>query len=415
MPIEILMPALSPTMTEGTLARWLKHEGDSVNPGDVLAEIETDKATMEVEAIDGGILGKIFVPEGSENVAVNTLIAALLEEGEDESALNQLSASSREETQDKPSLPPSEAPTLEATSVHAPEAIMVSSNERIIASPLAKRVALQYAIDLKGVKGTGPKGRIVRADVEAFMNNSQEQAFKTNVSPVNSQSGYDDIKLSTMRKVIARRLTESKTTIPHFYLSIECRMDALLAYRQEINASVHEADKVSVNDLVLMAVAKAIRDVPDANASYAETHIRRYHHADISLAVAIEGGLVTPVIRRAETLSLLELSRTVKDLVAKARKGQLVPEDYQGGTFSVSNLGMFGIQSFSAIVNPPQGCILAVGASEKRPVVVNDQVVPGTIMTCTLSVDHRVIDGAVGAAYCQAFKKYMENPLLLLI
>ena len=252
MPIEILMPALSPTMTEGTLARWLKHEGDSVNPGDVLAEIETDKATMEVEAIDGGILGKIFVPEGSENVAVNTLIAALLEEGEDESALNQLSASSREETSDKPSLPPSEAPTLEATSVHAPEAIMVSSSNRIIASPLAKRVALQYAIDLKGVKGTGPKGRIIRADVEAFMNNSQEQAFKTNVSPVNSQSGYDDIKLSTMRKVIARRLTESKTTIPHFYLSIECRMDALLAYRQEINANVHEADKVSVNDLVLL-------------------------------------------------------------------------------------------------------------------------------------------------------------------
>lgn len=413
MPIQILMPALSPTMTEGTLARWLKAEGDAIKPGDILAEIETDKATMEIEAIDGGILGKICVAEGSENVPVNTLIALVFEEGESLESLNELKASSEAGV---------ELPVFEPTKIDSWQPSKVQSVkgrepgvllERVLASPLARRIAAQSNIEISHMgQGSGPRGRIIKADVEAFIGHSKMAAPHGDTG---SQGEYEEIKLSTMRKVIARRLVESKTTIPHFYLSIDCQIDALLKVRHDINNNLAEGQKISVNDFILKAAAKALKEVPDANASYHETHIRRYHHADISVAVAIEGGLVTPVVRRAETFGLLELAQRVKELVTRARAGSLTPEEYQGGTFSVSNLGMYGIKSFSAIINPPQGCILAVGAAEKRASIINDQVVPATLMNCTLSVDHRVIDGAVGALFFRAFKKYLENPLLLLI
>lgn len=411
MPIRIFMPALSPTMTEGNLARWLKAEGDNVAPGDVIAEIETDKATMEVEAIDGGTLHKIFIPEGTDNVAVNTLIAVLLEEGEDISALEGIESVLPLST--LADLQPDQKELDQKIEAVAVEHKHTSSESRILASPLARRIATQKEIDLSQVIGSGPKGRIIKVDVESAV--SRPQASLLSSLDVGGLPSFDDIKLSTMRKVIAKRLTEAKQTVPHFYLTIDCQIDDLLSYRKEMNASLDVHQRVSVNDFILKATGKALQDVPDANASFADTHMRRYHRADLSVAVAIEGGLVTPVLKGANILSLLELSYQMKALLSKARAGKLIPEEYQGGTFSISNLGMYGIKQFAAVINPPQGCILAIGAGEERPIVKDGAIVMGTMMSCTLSVDHRVVDGAVGAEFLQAFKKYIEKPLLMLI
>jgi pyruvate dehydrogenase E2 component (dihydrolipoamide acetyltransferase) len=418
MPIQILMPALSPTMAEGNLVRWLKQEGDTVAAGDVIAEIETDKATMEVEAVDEGTLGKILVPAGTDNVKVNELIALLLEEGEDASALASASTTAAPVVQ-KVEV---HAAAPAATSAVAPTILASTEGQRVFASPLARRIAENQGIDLQTVQGSGPHGRIVKADVE----NMSTPSFKSNVAqptsaplPARSADGlfpaYDEIKLSNMRKVIAKRLTEAKQTVPHFYLTIECELDALLALRKDVNQSLEEGARISVNDFIIKAIAMSLKAVPAANASYAETHVRQYHSADISVAVAIEGGLVTPVVRAAETKSLSAISQEVKGLVAKARAGKLVPEEYQGGTFSLSNLGMFGIQSFSAVINPPQGCILAVGTGEQRAVVKKGQLEIATVMNCTLSVDHRVVDGAVGAEFLKHFKRYITHPVLMLV
>ena len=421
MPIPILMPALSPTMTEGTLAKWHKQAGDSVAAGDVLAEIETDKATMEVEAVDEGVLAKILVAEGTEDVAVNAPIAVLLEEGEDEGALAGFMV---------PDAAAPAAPAAAAASAPAPAAPVARANgagERVFASPLARRMAAQFGIDLAGLKGTGPGGRIVKADIEAFRGGAPAVAAAAAAPagaplpavarptvPVAGDAPFELVPNSNIRKVIARRLTESKQTVPHYYLNIDCRIDRLLEIRKELN-SRDDGFKLSVNDFVIRAVALALTAVPDANASWTDAGIKRYRRADVAVAVAIEGGLVTPVIRGAEGKGLRVISEEMKALAEKARAGKLMPEDYQGGTFSISNLGMFGIRDFAAVINPPQGGILAIGAGEQRPVVVDGALTVATVMTCTLSGDHRVIDGAVGAAFLAAFKKLIQEPLTMLL
>lgn len=433
MPIKILMPALSPTMTEGNLAKWLKKEGESIAAGEVIAEIETDKATMEFEATDEGVLGRILIPAGSENVKVNQPIAILLEEGEKLEAIAELAPSNGNTVTANLTPQTSEHKTTarktltinnpKATTAGQPMSNLAADqspadkSQRIFASPLARRVAQHNDVNLQDVKGTGPHGRIIKADIDDYVTAPQKSA---GASTRNLQSDaalppYEEIKLSTMRKVIAKRLTEAKQIAPHFYLSIDVQLDALLALRKNINDALAEEQRISVNDFIIKACAMALKEVPAANASYADSHIRQYHSVDISLAVAIDGGLVTPVIRSAETKSLSEISATVKGLVKQARAGKLMPEDYQGGTFSLSNLGMYGIKSFSAILNPPQGCILAVGAGEQQAVVRNNQLTIATIMACTLSVDHRVVDGAVGAEFFQSFKKFAENPVLMLV
>jgi pyruvate dehydrogenase E2 component (dihydrolipoamide acetyltransferase) len=414
MPIEILMPALSPTMTEGNLVKWLKKEGDIVASGEILAEIETDKATMEVEAVDGGKLVRILVAEGAQEVKVNTLIALLLEEDEDEGALAAFEAASPVSA----TLAPAPSPTAPVASPVAPNGASkpASTDERILASPLAKRIASQKDIDLRTLEGTGPRGRIVKADVEG----ASTRSTKTKAAPALPSAddlfpAYEDVPLTNMRKVIAKRLSESKQTVPHFYLTVDCDLDALLSLRSDINKTLDEKARVSVNDFVIKAMARALTLVPEANASFGEGVTRLYKRADISVAVAIEGGLVTPIIRGACTKSLVEISAQMKELASLARAGKLRPEQFQGGTFSLSNLGMFGIREFSAVINPPQGGILAVGAGEKRPVVKDGALTIATLMSCTLSVDHRVIDGAVGAAFLGAFKNTLENPLLMLL
>ena len=414
MPIQILMPALSPTMTEGNLVKWLKQEGDMVASGEILAEIETDKATMEVEAVDGGKLVRILVAEGAQEVKVNTLIALLLDEDEDEGALAAFEAAS-----------PASVPLAPTPAPAAPVASPViangtskpaSTDERILASPLAKRIASQKDIDLATLEGTGPRGRIVKADVEgASTPSTKTKAAPTLQSADDLFPAYEEVTLTNMRKVIAKRLTESKQTVPHFYLTVDCALDALLSLRSDINKTLDEKARVSVNDFVIKAMARALTLVPEANASFGEGVTRLYKRADISVAVAIEGGLVTPIIRGACTKSLVEISAQMKELASLARAGKLRPEQFQGGTFSLSNLGMFGIREFSAVINPPQGGILAVGAGEKRAVVKEGTLAIATLMSCTLSVDHRVIDGAVGAAFLGAFKNTLENPLLMLL
>lgn len=418
MPIQILMPALSPTMTEGNLVKWLKKEGDMVASGEILAEIETDKATMEVEAVDGGKLVRILVAEGAQEVKVNTLIALLLEEDEDESALSAFEASAPASS--SATVQQEVAPGKDVTPVESPVASSgapksASADGRILASPLAKRIASQKDLDLGTLEGTGPRGRIVKADVEAALASPHKKAAPSVQSADDLFPAYEEVPLTNMRKVIAKRLTESKQNVPHFYLTVDCELDALLALRADINKTLDEKARVSVNDFVIKAMARALTLVPEANASFGEGVTRLYKRADISVAVAIEGGLVTPIVRGACTKSLVEISAQMKELASLARAGKLRPEQFQGGTFSLSNLGMFGIREFSAVINPPQGGILAVGAGEKRAVVKDGALTSATMMSCTLSVDHRVIDGAVGAAFLAAFKNTLENPLLMLL
>jgi pyruvate dehydrogenase E2 component (dihydrolipoamide acetyltransferase) len=424
MPIQILMPALSPTMTEGNLARWLKKEGDTVKAGQVLAEIETDKATMEVEAVDEGKILKILIPGGSQGIKVNTHIAILAEEGEEsltiDAALAKLGAkpaSQSEETASPQAQTNTPSPARGIRGGSAPQ-----SGNRVIASPLAKRVAEQTGVDLKNVHGTGPGGRIVKADVESAKNTSRS-APRTAAAPAQGIDardyadklgmGYTAAPNSTVRKVIAKRLTESKQLVPHFYLSVDCEIDALLELRRQVNET--HGSKVSVNDCVIRAVALAMKKIPASNASWTEDAILLYKDVDVSVAVATPNGLITPIIKKADTKSLVQISSEMKDLAARARDGKLRPEEFQGGGFSVSNLGMFGIKSFSAIINPPQSCILAVGAGEQRAVVKDGKLAVATVMTCTLSVDHRAVDGAVGAEFLQAFKPLIEKPYGLVV
>lgn len=425
MPIEILMPALSPTMSEGTLARWLKNEGDAVKSGDVIAEIETDKATMEFEAVDEGTIGKILVPAGTSGVKVNTLIAILLEEGEDASAM---SAAPKAAAASVAAAAPvaSPAPVAAAPAV-AP--VAVQAGDRVFASPLARRLAAGAGLDLKAVKGSGPHGRVVKADVEAALKGGvavapapaaapvAAAAPKTAMAPAAAnpfEPAYEEVPNSSIRKVIARRLTEAKQTVPHFYLTIDCEVDALLKVRAELNGR-SDSYKLSVNDFVIRAVALALKKVPAANASWGEDAIKLYKDVDVSVAVATPNGLITPIVRHADHKGLAAISNEMKELATKAKDGKLKPEEFQGGGFTISNLGMYGIKEFAAIINPPQGCILAVGAGEQRPVVKNGALAIATVMTCTLSVDHRVVDGAVGAEFLAAFKKLVEDPLAMLL
>ena len=411
MPIKILMPALSPTMTEGNLVRWLKSEGDMVIPGQVIAEIETDKATMEVEAVDEGKLAKIYVPEGTEAVKVNTLIAAILEEDEDESALAGLGDGVVS------AAPVASEAKAEAVSnvVDLPKSAPVQSGERVFASPLARRIADQNNINIASVAGSGPHGRVIKSDVEAAMAGGGAAARAVTAQPaVYGDAAYVEMPLNNMRKVIAKRLTESKQTVPHFYLTVDCNLDALLKLRSDVNARLEDA-KISVNDFIVRATALALMKVPASNASWHDTHVRQYQGADVSVAVALESGLVTPVVRSAHLKSLKEISVEVKSLAERARAGKLMPEDYQGGSFTISNLGMYGISQFAAIINPPQACIMAVGAGEQRAIVKDGQLQVATVMTCTLSADHRVVDGAIGAEFLKAFKEFIEDPIRLMI
>ncbi|MBI1985245.1 MAG: pyruvate dehydrogenase complex dihydrolipoamide acetyltransferase [Rhodospirillales bacterium] len=425
MPIQILMPALSPTMTDGKLAKWHKKEGDAVESGDVLAEIETDKATMEVEAVDEGTLGKILVAEGTEGVLVNQPIALLLEEGEDASALKGAGVAAPAA---KPAAaPPAPKPVAPAAvKAPAPAPAPKAAGGRVFASPLARRLAGQHNLDLTRISGSGPRGRVVKRDIEAAAAGSGARMTPAvaaqAVAPITvSAEGlppYREIPNSSIRKVVARRLTEAKQQIPHFYLSVDCEIDRLLALRKELNDAAPEGEgnyKLSVNDFVIRAVALALGRVPAANAMWTDAAIRRFDRADISVAVAIEGGLITPVIRAAALKSIVAISDEMKGLATKARAGKLKPEEYQGGTFTISNLGMYGIKTFAAIINPPQGCILAVGAGEQRAVVKGGQLAVATLMSCTLAVDHRVVDGAVGAEFLAAFKKLIEAPATILL
>jgi pyruvate dehydrogenase E2 component (dihydrolipoamide acetyltransferase) len=407
MPVKILMPALSPTMTEGNLLKWHKQEGDQVKAGDLLAEIETDKATMEIEAVEEGVLARIMIPGGTDNVKVNDVIALLLEEGEEAADLDKIELAA----------PPAQA-TQPATSASAETATMAialapATGERILASPLARRIAEQSKLDLKNIDGTGPRGRIVKADVEAKLASGVPPKKQT-IMTFDGPTEFEKIALTGMRKVIAQRLVESKQTVPHFYLTVECEVDQLLELRKQVNDGQSDV-KVSVNDLIIKACAAALMKVPEANASWAGDHIRQYTSADISVAVAIEGGLITPIIRHADKKGILEIAQESKVLIERAREGKLLPEEYQGGTFSISNLGMFGIKDFSAIINPPQGAILAVGAADQRAVVKHGELKIATVMNCTLSVDHRVVDGAAGAAFLKSFKQLITHPALILI
>jgi len=410
MPINITMPALSPTMTDGTLAKWLKKEGDTVAAGDVIAEIETDKATMEVEAVDEGVLGKILIAAGTENVPVNAVIAVLLEAGEDSSAIVAPAAVSAA----APAVILSETKDLKKA---MPLNEKIVAGERIFASPLAKRLAKDRGLDLASIKGSGPHGRVVRDDVLSFKaQDSKPLAPNTSNLATNIYGmEYTAIPNNNIKKVTARRLTEAKQTIPHFYLSVECILDNLLAARKEINDAGKDKIKLSVNDFIIKASAMALKAYPAANTSWTDEAVHQYKHADISVAVSTPSGLITPIIKRAEEKGLQQISEEMKALAARAREGKLKPEEFMGGSFSISNLGMFGVQSFQAIVNPPQSCILAVGAGVEKAVVVNGKIEIRTVMTVTLSTDHRSVDGAVGAEWLQHFKRYIENPVTMLV
>jgi pyruvate dehydrogenase E2 component (dihydrolipoamide acetyltransferase) len=412
MPIKILMPALSPTMEHGNLAKWIKKEGDKVSAGEVIAEIETDKATMEVEAVEEGILAKIIVEEGVQEIPVNSLIAVLLEEGEIAESLEEFIKQSAAPTTivEAKSEPTTESDTVEKL---VPKLVNTSSkNSRIFASPLAKRVAAMEGLGLASLTGTGPHGRIIKADVISAV-----KKVSTKGVIIRNPEEYKSIPNNNMRKIIAKRLLESKLTVPHFYLSIECMMDSVLEARAQLNASFGEdkSKKLSVNDFVIIASSKALRDVPEANASWSDEAIMLYNNVDISIAVAIDGGLITPVIRNADQKAITIISSEMKDLAKRARENTLKPEEYQGGGFSISNLGMYGVKNFNAIINPPQGCIIAIGMSAKRAVIIDDKIEMRTMMDVNLSCDHRVVDGAVGATFLAAFKKYIESPILMFI
>ncbi len=415
MSIPVLMPALSPTMTEGTLAKWHVSLGDVVKSGQILADIETDKATMEVEAVDEGTIGALLIPAGSEGVAVNTPIAMLLEEGE---TADSLSISVKTPSSEPAPVAPA-APVSASTAPSPAPSAVVASSERVVASPLARRLAKEKGVDLKALKGTGPRGRIVKNDVLSARTTGGTEKKAPAPSSAVAAFGLPPArqeKATTMRKVIAERLSESKQTVPHFYLTVDVALDAAMALRAQLNGRPNASYKLTVNDFILKAIAQALVAVPQANASWQDGMLHYYEWPDISVAVAIDGGLITPIIRRAHEKSLIAISSEIKDLAARAKAGKLLPEEFQGGTFSLSNLGMFGISHFAAIVNPPQGGILAVGAGERRFVPdEKDNPVVKTIMSCTLSVDHRVVDGAVGAAFLQSFKAHLEDPLCLLL
>ncbi len=437
MPTPIKMPALSPTMEEGTLAKWLVKPGDKVEAGDIMAEIETDKATMEFEAVDEGTIASIAVDEGSEGVKVGTVIAMLAEEGEDLAEAAAAAPSDDAKTKGKPadesekaSAPAAPAPVAPAPPPPAPApapkpAAAKSDGDRIIASPLAKRVAKQQGIDLSGVEGSGPNGRIVKADVQGAKPGAapaRDASAPATASPKAAPQGgeldapYEAQKLNKIRKVIARRLTEAKQTIPHIYLTVDVRLDALLDLRKQLNASL-EADgvKLSVNDLLIKALARALQRVPKCNVSFQGDELFEYARQDISVAVAAPSGLITPIIRDAGRKGLAEISTEMKELAGKAKDGKLQPQEYQGGTASLSNLGMFGTKQFDAVINPPQAMILAVGAGEKRPHVIDGALGVATVMSATGSFDHRAIDGADGAALMQAFQQLCENPMGLVV
>jgi len=440
MPIELKMPALSPTMEEGTLAKWLVKEGDEVKSGDILAEIETDKATMEFEAVDEGKIAKILVPEGTDGVKVGAPIAILAGEGEDVSAAPKadtqpaeapkatVAAPKADETpKAAPAQAPVETPPAPAQAAAPPRA----EGDRVKASPLARRLAQAQGIDLNALQGSGPNGRIVRADVDAAVGKAPAAApaqapAATAVAPVASGHAvlpgpieetipHEAIKLSNMRKTIARRLTESKQQVPHIYLTVDIQLDELLKLRSELNAGLQSRGvKLSVNDLLIKALAQALIEVPECNVSFAGDQLYKYSRADISVAVSIPAGLITPIIVGADTKAVSAISAEMKDLASRAKEGKLQPQEYQGGTASLSNMGMFGIKQFEAVINPPQGMIMAIGAGEKRPYVVNDTLKVATVMSATGSFDHRAIDGADGARLMQAFKRLVENPLGML-
>ena len=420
MPINVLMPALSPTMTEGNLAKWHKKEGDAVKAGQVIAEIETDKATMEVEAVDEGVLGKILVPAGTQGVKVNEVIAMLLEEGE---TANDLGKAKPVPQVAAPAAatPVQAAAAAPATMVQSPA---LNKGNRIFATPLARRIAEQSGIDLSKVKGTGPNGRIVKADVEGGVAAPKATAAASSAPALSADEKinafgqvYTEIPNNNIKKITAKRLLESKTTVPHFYLTIDCQIDELLKVRETLNkaAGKDAAYKLSVNDFVVKACAMALKAYPAANVSWTEAATLQFKHADISVAVATPNGLITPIVKQAENKGLAAISGEIKDLAKRARDGKLKPEEFQGGSFTVSNLGMFGISNFQAIINPPQSCILAVGAGQERPYVENGQVKIGNFMSCTLSTDHRTVDGAVGAEFLQYVKRYIENPATMLL
>ncbi len=445
MPIEILMPALSPTMskTGGKIVKWHKKEQEKVEVGDVIAEIETDKAIMEFESVDEGVLAKILVTEGTSGVPVNQPIALMLEEGEDESALgNYVSASAtnieaKKEVETNPSVPSnssmlpnssissnppmsfnssisSQCVTLGSNSSMSSQCVTLGSRKeedtkttegRTKISLLAKKIAQNEGVNVQQLKGTGPYGRIIKADVLESLSSS-----------IRTESPEKDtiVEVSNIRQVIAQRLTESKQNVPHFYLTVDCQVDKLISLKNEINLA-DESNKVTINDLIIKAVAFSMKKFPDINSSWIDNKILRYSNIDISIAVALEDGLITPIVKNADKKDVLSISKEVKDLVSRARSGKLRPEEFQGGGFTISNLGMFGIKAFSAIINPPQSCIMAVGASKKQPIVMNEKIEIAEIMTVTLSVDHRTVDGALGAKFLNAFKHYIENPLAMLI
>ena len=437
MPIEILMPALSPTMEEGTLAKWLVKEGDTVSSGDIIAEIETDKATMEFEAADAGTIGKIIVPEGSEGVKVNALIAVLLEDGE-EASDTVTSSASADDAGDKAAATAVTAepatPTAVPSAAPAPAAPAAPDGTRIFASPLARRIAADKGLDLSALQGSGPHGRIVKADVLAAGDARAKPApaagpavSAATLAPAPSVSAdaiakiyvdrdFTEIPLDGMRKTIAVRLTEAKQTIPHFYLRRDIKIDNLLSFRGQLNKQLEARGvKLSVNDFIIKACALALQTVPAANAVWAGDRVLQLTPSDVAVAVAIEGGLFTPVLKDAEQKSLSTLSAEMKDLATRARSKKLAPHEYQGGSFAISNLGMFGIDNFDAVINPPHGAILAVGAGIKKPVIdEDDKVSVATVMSVTLSVDHRVIDGALGAELLQAIVDNLENPMGML-
>ncbi|CAN5179731.1 pyruvate dehydrogenase complex dihydrolipoamide acetyltransferase [soil metagenome] len=441
MPTNILMPALSPTMEKGKLAKWLKKEGDTVKSGDILAEIETDKATMEVEAVDEGTVGKILIAEGTDDVAVNTPIAVLLGEGEKAGDIKAEAPKPAPAKPDAAKEPPksevkaaaAEQPA-KAESKPAPKAN--GAGGRVFASPLARRIARDKGIDLAALTGSGPHGRIVLKDVEGAKPGAKAPAAASAGAPkaaplamgladeailkLYEDGSYEIVPHDGMRKIIAQRLVQAKQTVPHFYLTLSCDLENLLAIRERLNAHAPRdkektpAWKLSVNDFIIKALALALQHVPDANATWTEGGMLKHKHSDVGVAVAVEGGLFTPIIRKAETKTLSQISLEMKDLAGRARKRRLAPQEYQGGTTAVSNLGMYGIENFSAVINPPHATILAVGAGEKRAVVIEDEVKVRTQMTCTLSVDHRAVDGALGAQLLQAFKALIEEPALMM-
>ena len=421
MAIEIKMPALSPTMTTGTLAKWLVGEGDRVNSGDVIAEIETDKATMEVESVDDGVMAKIFVDAGTENVAVGAVIAVLAEDGETASdvakaglqepsspvPVTSVAAEAKERAE------PAPVTAAPVKAVPAPQT-KSSDKPRIFASPLARRIAADRNIALEGITGSGPYGRILRRDVESAATAPIAQTTAALAGATQQGDSYL-VANSQMRKAIASRLQDSKQQAPHFYLTVDCVIDNLLEARKSLNAKAAEGIKISVNDMIIRAAAMALIAVPEANASWEGENTRLFRHADIAMAVAIDGGLITPIVWAAEQKGLAALSQETADLAARARDGKLAANEYTGGSFTISNLGMFGVREFAAVINPPHGGILAVGAGEQRPIVIDGNLAVATVMSVTLSADHRAVDGAVGARWLQAFKGFVENPVTMLL